>query len=369
MRIVVTGADGFVGKNLRVRLSECGYDDVVSVTRSTPEVEALDALGTSDFVFHLAGVNRPLRVDEFETGNVGVTEWLSEVLRGTGRPVPVVLSSSTQALLDNPYGRSKRAAEEVLLQYARESGAPVYLLRLTNVFGKWCRPNYNSAVATFCHNLTRGLPVTVHDASAPLTLLYIDDAVSAMLRLLDGASRPGYVDVGPTYATTVGEVVSVLESFADSRRTLVVPEVGTGLTRALYATYLSYLPPTDFAYGLRRHTDPRGVFVEMLKTRASGQVSYFTAPPGVTRGEHYHHTKTEKFLVVKGKARFGFRHVATGETHEVLVEGEAAQVVETVPGWVHNITNVGDEEMVVMLWANEIFDPERPDTIAARVEA
>jgi len=368
MRIVVTGGDGFIGRNLRIRLRELGHGDVVSITRATRDASLRAALAEADFVFHLAGVNRPKDVAEYEQGNAGLTVSLCSILRATGRRVPLVYSSSTQATLDNPYGRSKRAGEIEVERYGASTGSPVFVLRLTNVFGKWCRPNYNSAVATFCHNIARGLAITVSDPDAALRLLYIDDVVEGMIRLLDPAEgTPGSVELGPTYATTVGEVAAILQAFAESRRTLMIPPVGTGLTRALYATYLSYLSPADFEYGLRRQTDTRGVFVEMLKTPEYGQFSYFTAPPGVTRGEHYHHSKTEKFLVVKGTARFGFRHILSNETHELVVEGDAAQIVETVPGWTHNITNIGSEEMVVLLWANEVFDPQHPDTIVSKV--
>ena len=368
MLIVVTGGDGFIGRNLRVRLGEAGYGDVAMVTRQTTDPEREAALAVADFVFHLAGVNRPREVQEYDAGNARFTGAICASLRAAGRPVPLVLTSSTQAALDNPYGRSKRAAELEVERYGRITGSPVVVLRLANVFGKWCRPHYNSAVATFCHNAARGLPITVNDPSAPLRLLYIDDVVEAMIRLLDPAERRStLVELGPTHATTVGEVATMITAFAESRRTLTIPRVGTGFTRALYSTYVSYLAPEEFTYRLPRHADPRGVFVEMLRTADSGQVSYFTAPPGVTRGEHYHHSKTEKFLVVKGTARFRFRQIVTNETYELVVEGDAARVVETVPGWAHDITNIGSDEMVVMLWVNEVFDPQRPDTIGSKV--
>jgi len=368
VRIVVTGGDGFIGRNLRVRLDELGQADIVNVTRGTTEADLQRALADAEFVFHLAGANRPKHDREFHEVNERFTATVCATLRATGRRVPIVYSSSTQALLDNPYGRSKRAGEIEVERYGASTGSRAVVLRLTNVFGKWCRPNYNSAVATFCYNIARSLPITVDDPAAPLRLLYIDDVVDAMIQMLDPADVPsGLVEVGPVYPTTVGEVAAMLEAFAESRRTLLVPPVGTGVMRALYATYLSYLPPGEFSYGLRRHADPRGVFVEILKTPVCGQFSYFTAPPGVTRGEHYHHTKTEKFLVVKGTARFGFRHIITNETHELVVDRDAARIVETVPGWTHNITNVGSDEMIVMLWANELFDPQRPDTIVAKV--
>jgi len=368
MRIVVTGADGFIGRNLRVRLRELGHADVVGITRATDDAAAAQALAAADFVFHLAGVNRPKDPADYADGNTGATERLLSALAEGRQAVPVAYTSSTQATLENPYGASKRAAEEALLRHARDTGAPVHVFRLTNVFGKWSRPNYNSAVATFCHNIARGLPVAVHDPAAPLRLVYIDDVVEAFVRLLDDPAAPGGVsEPGPVHTTTVGELTDTLRGFAASRYTLVTPRVGIGLARALWDTYVSFLPTETFAYEVPRHGDPRGVFVEMLKTPDCGQFSYFTAHPGITRGEHYHHSKTEKFLVIRGTARFAFRHIETGETHELVTRGGEARIVETVPGWTHNITNVGDDELIVMLWANEIFDRARPDTVAMKV--
>jgi UDP-2-acetamido-2,6-beta-L-arabino-hexul-4-ose reductase len=369
MHIVVTGGDGFIGRNLRVRLSELGHSNISSIGRDTPKQDREAALGSADFVFHLAGVNRPKDVSEFTDINAGFTESVCAMLAAAGRKAPVVFASSTQATLQNPYGASKQAGELAVERYGLSTGAPAYVLRLTNVFGKWGRPNYNSAVATFCHNLARGLPIQVNDPSTSMALLYIDDVMEAMTELLAGNAPSGIVAVGPVYRTTLGEIVAMLQSFTKNRTTLVIPPVGAGLTRALYATYLSYLSPADFAYDLRTHTDPRGTFVEVLKTTDSGQFSFFTAFPGVTRGEHYHHTKNEKFLVVKGTARFEFRQIMTGESHQIIVDGDSPQVVETVPGWVHNITNIGDTEMTVMVWANEIFDPAQPDTVPAKVRA
>jgi len=368
MRIVITGAAGFIGQNLSVRLVELKLGLVTGITRDTAEPAVASALEAADVVVHLAGVNRPVDPAEFAAGNTDMTVALCDILRRTGRPVPVIYSSSIQAELDNPYGRSKLAAEEALIRYGEETGSGVAILRLVNVFGKWCRPNYNSAVATFCHNIARNLPITVSNVEAPLRLVHIDavvDAISTLIR--EGVLGRGQVAVSPIYDTTVGEVADAIRGFADSRRTLDVSRVGQGFLRALYSTYVSYLPPEEFSYALTRHEDPRGVFAEMLRTSDSGQFSFFSAHPGITRGGHYHHTKTEKFLVVKGRARFGFRHIVTGERQYITVEGAEARVVETVPGWVHDITNIGDDEMFVLLWANEAFDPEAPDTIAARV--
>ncbi|MBI1944972.1 MAG: SDR family oxidoreductase [Deltaproteobacteria bacterium] len=373
MRIVVTGARGFLGSNLRTRLREAGFTDVVPLPHDAGDATLGVTLEGADFVFHLAGVNRPPREDEFASGNAGFTERVASALAAAatrrGRTIPVAYASSTQAASDNAYGKSKRAAEQSLARYGEATGAPVYLFRLTNVFGKWSRPNYNSAVATLCHNLARGLPIQIHDDKAALRLLYVDDVCSALLALLQQPGGPGgFVEVEPVYATTVGELAATLRSFVESRSTLLAPPVGTGLARALWATYLSFLPPESFAYTVPRYADQRGEFVELVRTPDRGQLSYFTAHPGITRGEHYHHSKTEKFLVLQGKARFGFRHVDTDDRYEIVVEGGQGRVVETVPGWTHNVTNVGDTELIVMLWASELFDRERPDTVAMKVQ-
>lgn len=368
MKILLTGADGFIGKNLRVALSEQPERDVLAVTRATGDAELLAAVAQADAVIHLAGVNRPQDPAEFAAGNTDFTARLCDALRDAGRVVPVAFTSSIQAERDNPYGNSKRAAEEHLFAHASGTGAPVAVYRLPNVFGKWCRPNYNSAVATFCHNLARGLPIQINDPAAGVRLVYVDDVVAELLRFLAAPPQGAvFAEVAPVYESTVGELARQIEAFADVRQSLVTERVGEGLTRALYATYVSYLPTEAFSYGVPKYGDPRGMFVEMLKTKDSGQFSFFTAHPGITRGGHYHHTKTEKFLVIKGKARFKFRHILTDETYELDTDGAEPVIVETIPGWAHDITNVGEDEMVVMLWANEIFDRERPDTIASKV--
>lgn len=369
MHLVITGADGFIGRNLRVRLTEKAGHVVTGLARASSPELMREALASADIVFHLAGVNRPQDPADYEAGNAGYTSELCRALASAGRRATCVFSSSTQASLDNPYGRSKKAAEDALLDYARATGATVHLWRLTNVFGKWSRPNYNSAVATFCHNIARGLPVVIHDAQAALRLVYVDDVIDAFLGLLEPGCEGGFHEVRPVYETTVGEVHRIINGFAVSRQSLLTDRVGVGLPRALHATYLSFLPPDAFAYDVPMHGDARGSFVEMLKTPDCGQISYFTAHPGVTRGGHYHHTKTEKFLVVKGVARFGFRHVVTGERAEITVQGGSGRIVETVPGWTHDVTNVGADEMVCLLWANEIFDRAQPDTIMMKVDA
>ena len=517
--VLITGADGFVGQNLQLHLAERADVAVRRFTRANTLAELPALLQGVDWVFHLAGVNRPQDPTEFTTGNADLTQALCDALAARGRRVPVVYTSSTQAALDNPYGRSKRAAEDALFALQREHAVPVHVFRLPNVFGKWARPHYNSAVATFCHNTARGLPIQVNDPAAPLTLVHVDDVVARFLQLLDGADaastptpslrgaegdaaiqpgasaataastptaappasavtgsprfarddgnypslrggeadaaiqsgastaaaastataaptsgapldrhaslamtnppslrgaagdaaiqsgastaaaastatgtvaspasaaldrhglrprddgvadgagddKPTFDTVTPHYTTTVGEVARLIQAFAASRDNLLTERVGTGLVRALYATYVSYLPVESFAYPVPMHGDARGVFVEMLRTPDCGQFSFFTAHPGITRGGHYHHSKTEKFLVIQGQARFKFRHMQTGQVHELVTDGARAQIVETVPGWTHDITNIGTDPLVVMLWANELFDRDKPDTFA-----
>lgn len=373
VRILITGADGFIGRNLRLRISERAGWTVTPWTRDCPPAGLRDAVEQADVVIHLAGVNRPMDPGEFQSGNVDFTLRLSDALgqaalASNHRP-RLIYTSSTQAERGNPYGESKKAGELAMRSLSEDHGHTLHMFRLPNVFGKWCRPHYNSAVATFCHQVARDLPIEIHDPSAVLHLIHIDDLIDRFFQLIDGATSQtdalGFETVGPIYNTTVGWVADTIRGFRQSRHNHVIGTVGHGLGRALYATYVSYLPVEAFGYPLVRHEDPRGVFVEMLKTCDSGQFSYFTAHPGVTRGGHYHHAKTEKFLVIQGRACFRFRHMLTGETHEIHTVASEARVVETVPGWTHDITNVGEELMVVMLWANEIFDRQRPDTITA----
>lgn len=368
MKVLVTGTDGFIGKNLRVALGERSGTKVLPITRASSPHDLQSAAAHADAVIHLAGVNRPQDPAEFATGNADFTAALCDALATTGRAIPVAFASSIQAERNNPYGVSKCQAEAHLAAYGARTGASVALYRLANVFGKWSRPNYNSAVATFCHNLARGLPIRIDNTDAPVQLVYVDDVVAEFVRFL---AEPGQgvrqAAAGPVYATTVGELARQIEAFKDVRSTLVTERVGTGLVRALYATYVSFLPPEAFSYEVPKYGDARGVFVEMLKTPDCGQFSFFTAHPGITRGGHYHHTKTEKFLVIKGRARYRFRHLLTDETFEVVSHGDEPLVVESIPGWAHDITNTGDDELVVMLWANEIFDRQKPDTVASRI--
>lgn len=364
MKIVVTGAKGFIGKNLCVMLREQGYQDIVEITRETSREELKLSLNEADFVYHLAGINRPKDESEFKEGNADFTHFIVEALKSSNNNAPLVMSSSSQAERDNAYGQSKALAEKSVEEYGLETGASYYIYRFPNVFGKWCRPNYNSFVATFCYNTLNNLDISIHDPHAAVTLVYIDDVCHSLISLLTNSVKSGYQSVATEYSTTVGEVADQLKAFKQSRESLVTENVGTGLERALYSTYLSYMTPEQFNYSIPSYGDERGVFSEMLKTKNAGQFSFFTAHPGITRGGHYHHSKNEKFLVLKGKALFKFEHIVTGERYELLTEGSLPQIVETVPGWSHDITNIGAEEMIVMLWANEVFDREAPDTFA-----
>ena len=368
MRVLITGANGFVGKNLQLHLSERSDVEISCFTREHELSDLSVLVSDADIVFHLAGINRPQDPAEFKLGNSDLTESLCKALQETGKNIPVVYSSSIQAAAENPYGDSKRAAENELLNHAEKNGSSVFIYRLANVFGKWARPNYNSAVATFCHNISQGLPIQVNDPPAKINLVYIDDVIASFLQVLDGQlNQSGFVEIEQQYHISVGELADQIQSFKDSRDTLITENVGSGLVRALYSTYVSYLEPKKFSYQVPKYSDERGVFVEMLKTKDAGQFSFFTAHPGIIRGGHYHHSKTEKFLVIKGKACFRFRHMFTDEFYELHTSGEQPEIVETVTGWTHDITNVGVDEMVVMLWANEIFDRQNPDTYAKPV--
>lgn len=365
MNVLVTGSEGFIAKNLIQFLSEKDDINILCFNRSSSEDDLEDAVIQADWIVHLAGVNRPLDDEEFVEGNVSLTQKIANILQKANKATPIILSSSIQAERDNAYGQSKLGGEQALIDLNKNNGNRVYICRLANVFGKWSRPNYNSAVATFCHNIANDLPVQINDPDAVIRLVYIDDVVETFWQMIEGHYSPEqYFVIEPEYQITVGDLADTLREFKQSRETLITLPVGTGLTRALYSTYLSFLQPSQFDYTVTKHGDERGVFVEMLKTPDTGQFSYFTAHPGITRGGHYHHSKTEKFLVIKGKALFKFKHIITGEYYDLKTDGDEARIVETVPGWTHDITNIGKDDMIVMLWANEIFDREKPDTYA-----
>ena len=319
----------------------------------------------ADFVFNLAGVNRPEDPSEFMKGNFGFASVLLDTLKKCGNTCPVMISSSTQAALDNPYGESKRAGEELLFEYGRETGAKVLVYRFPNVFGKWCRPNYNSAVATFCHNIAHGLPIRVNDPSVVMHLVYIDDVVDELIGALSGDEhRAGaFCEVPVVHEITLGGIVDLLYSFRDMQQDLEVPDLGDAFTKKLYSTYLSYLPKEKFCYPLKMNVDNRGSFTEIIRTPDRGQFSVNISKPGITKGEHWHHTKNEKFVVVSGHGLVQLRKIGTDEVINFEVSGEKMEVVEMIPGYTHNIINLSDtEDLVTFMWANEAFNPERPDT-------
>ena len=380
MKILITGARGFLGRNLAESLKAVrdGKDRAAGLAADLTIYEydldtdpaALDGYcAQADFVFHLAGVNRPQDPDEFMKGNFGFASTLLDTLKRNGNTCPVMLSSSIQAALDNPYGRSKKAGEELFFAYGAETGAKVLVYRFPNLFGKWCRPNYNSAVATFCHNIARGLPITVSDPSVLLTLCYIDDVVAELFRALQGKEhREGdFCRVPTEYPVTLGSIVELLYAFRDGRTTLQVPDMGDPFTKKMYATYLSYLPKGNFSYPLTMHGDSRGSFTEILRTADRGQFSVNVSKPGITKGNHWHHTKNEKFLVVCGKGIIRFRKIGNNEVTEYRVSGEKLEVVDIPTGYTHSIENTGDTDLVTFMWASECFDPAAPDTIFEEV--
>lgn len=376
MKILVTGAKGFVGKNLVAALQNIkdGKDKTTALPADLEicvfdidtEKSLLDAFcADCDFVFNLAGVNRPQNEAEFAAGNFGFASELLDILKKHGNTCPVMLSSSTQAVLDNPYGKSKKAGEDLFFRYAEETGAKVLVYRFPNLFGKWCRPNYNSAVATFCHNIAHDLPITVNDRNHEMTLVYIDDLVQEMLSALLGKeTRDGAFCRVPTeHKITLGEIADLLYSFKESRETKQVPDMTDGsFSKKLYSTYLSYLPTDKFSYPLKMNIDDRGSFTEILRTQNNGQFSVNISKPGITKGQHWHHTKNEKFLVVSGRGVIRFRKIDSDEVLEYFVSGEKLEVVDIPVGYTHNIENLGDTDMVTFMWCNECFNPEKPDT-------
>lgn len=352
-----------MGRNLRATLGQFDHRlFLIDVNSTADELSA--AAEQADFVFHLAGVNRPKNVSEFQTGNAGFTATLLSALAQGKRP-PVLISSSTQAALDNPYGQSKRLAEQEVRRYHEQTYAPVYIYRLTNVFGKWSRPNYNSAISTFCYNIARDLPITVSDPTHMLRLVYIDDVIDEFLRALQGSPTPGangFCSAGPEHEATLGQIVNILRGFYAVRTTLNLPDQSDPLVRKLFATYQSFLPPDELAYIPKSHKDARGSFTELLHMQGYGQVSVNVTKPNISKGSHWHHTKHEKFIVVAGQGVIRFKDPFSGQIYSYEVDGGDLTVVDVPPGYVHTIESTGSDDLVTLMWASEVFNPERPDT-------
>lgn len=380
MNILVTGAKGFVGKNLCAQLRNirdgkiCNYNVAIEEVYeydvdSTPE--QLDRwCSQANFVFNLAGVNRPKDPDEFMSENFGFASILLDSLKKHNNFCPVMISSSIQAELDNPYGNSKRAGENLMFRYSKETGAKVLVYRFPNVFGKWCRPNYNSVIATFCNNIANGLPITINDPNVIMHLVYIDDVVDELISALAGHEHKNgkYCIVPIIHTARLGDIVDMLYSFSSERETLYVPNVGDPFTKKLLSTYISYLPKKNFKYPLRMNIDERGSFTEILRTSERGQFSVNVSKPGVMKGQHWHHTKYEKFLVVSGRGLIQLRRIGTEEVIEFEVSDKKMEVVEMIPGYTHNIVNLSnDDDLVTFMWCNECFDPQRADTYSERV--
>jgi UDP-2-acetamido-2,6-beta-L-arabino-hexul-4-ose reductase len=364
MKILVTGAKGFIGKNLIAEFKNRKYNEIFEYDRDTDPLLLDTYCKEADFVFHLAGVNRPKEQSEFMKGNFGFTSDLLNSLKKHNNTCPVMISSSIQAELDNPYGESKKAGEDLLFAYGKENGAKVLVYRFPNVFGKWCKPNYNSAVATFCHNVAHDLPIQVNDPNVVMNLVYIDDVVNELIDAIEGNENRAnsFCEVPVVHTIKLGEIVDLIYSFKKSREDRSVPNMSDAFAKKLYSTYLSYLPEDQFSYELKMNVDQRGSFTEFIKTPDRGQISVNISKPGITKGNHWHHTKNEKFLVVSGKGVIRFRKIGSDEVLEYFVCGDKMEVVDIPTGYTHNIENLGDKDMVTIMWANELFDPEKPDT-------
>ena len=371
MKVLIVGANGFVGKNLKLFLKERSDIEIFSFLKEDNSSLLFDFISEVDFIFHLAGVNRSNNPKEFISGNEVLTQKICDAVKKTNRKIPIIYTSSIQAKLDTPYGLSKRNAENILLNLYQDFKVPVHIFRLPNIFGKWSKPNYNSVVSTFCYNIIRDIPIHINDPNDLVNLVHIDDVIKHFIKIMDEKEKnlngKDFKFIKPTYEITVGDLAKQFYAFKEMRNSSILERVGTGLVRSLYSTYISYLPHQKFSYPVKINDDLRGRFVEVLKTQDSGQFSYFTVLPNIIRGEHYHHSKTEKFLVIKGSACFKFLHLDTKETYELIVNGDKPEIVESIPGWAHNIKNIGNDEMVVMLWANENFDRTNADTFSYQI--
>lgn len=382
MKILVTGANGFLGKNLcetlknirdgKDKTRSVDVDEIYEFDIDTPKEKLSEYCKNADFVFHLAGVNRPKTEDEFMAGNFGFTSELLAELKKSQKKAPIMISSSIQAALDNPYGKSKKAGEELIFGYGRDCGINTLVYRFPNLFGKWCRPNYNSAVATFCHNIAHDLPITVNDRNHMMTLCYVDDVIDELIRALKNEEnrRGEYCVVPVEHKITLGEIADLLYLFKESRSTKIIPDMTDGsFSKKLYSTYLTYLEPDNFAYKLKMNCDARGSFTEILRSGNAGQFSVNISKPGITKGQHWHNTKNEKFVVVSGHGLIQLRKIGSDEVINYEVSGDEITVVDMIPGYTHNIINLSDtEDLVTFMWCNECFNPDKPDTYYEEVD-
>lgn len=364
MKVLITGARGFIGKNLIATLEQISDIDIMTFNRNDDLAQLNVYTQSCDFVFHLAGVNRPQDTQEYMKGNYELTNELLNSLKNNGNTCPVLFASSTQATVNNEYGKSKKAAEDSLLDYGKRSGVKVLLYRFSNVFGKWCKPNYNSAVATFCYNISHDLPIIVNDPKVVMKLIYIDDVVEELINALNGNVNivGDYCEVPVSYTVELGQIVNIINSFKKSREEQFIPNMSDQFIKKIYSTYLSYLPEDKFSYDLKMNVDNRGSFTEFIRTPDRGQVSVNISKPGITKGNHWHNTKNEKFLVVSGKGVIRFRKIDSDKIIEYFVSGDKMEVVDVPTGYTHNIENLGDTDMVIIMWANEMFDNKKPDT-------
>lgn len=363
MKVLITGSEGFIAKNLREILARMPEIEVLLFSKNNSFEKLEELIKESDFIFHLAGVNRPQNPDEFYKGNSNFTQNIVDTIKKYDKKIPILLSSSAQIGNGSDYAKSKEEAENIIIKYSKENNVNCFIYRLPNVFGKWSKPNYNTVIATWCHNITRDIEIQVNNKDTQLELVYIGDVIHAFVKhLYLSQSKEIFHAVKTVYKKTLGEIQELLYMFRDSRKNLLIPNIAKGFERVLYATYLSFLPTDRFSYKLGGHEDARGTFYEILKTLDSGQLGISTTKPGITRGNHYHNTKNEKFLVIKGKALIKLRDIYSKEIIQYNVDGQNLEIVEMIPGYTHNITNTGDEEMVLLIWANENYDSKAPDT-------
>ena len=376
MKILITGAQGFISKNLTAQLNNIIQNKVKDnglkeplelylYGRHSSEVDLERYTKDCDFVFHFAGVNRPEHDGDFMKGNYTFTQQLLEKVESHGNKAPILFTSSIQAESDSLYGRSKKAGEDLIFQHGKSQNSKVFIYRLPNVFGKWCKPDYNSVVATFCHRIARGLQIKVNDPEARLNLVYIDDVIEEFISCLCGEGHiddGGFGHIPRTYFTKVGDLAALLYSFKSGRESLSIPKLDDGFESHLYSTYLSYLPEKDFCYSLKMNTDDRGSFTEIMRTLDRGQFSVNISKPGIIKGNHWHHSKNEKFLVVNGEGLIRLRKIGNDRVVEYHVSGKRLEIVDIPPGYTHNIINLGDDDLITFMWCNECFDPNDPDT-------